>query len=61
MAKEAGMKYFVITVKHHEGFCNWDSKFTDYKITNTPFKRDALKEVADAMRPKELKLGFIIL
>jgi UDP-3-O-[3-hydroxymyristoyl] N-acetylglucosamine deacetylase/3-hydroxyacyl-[acyl-carrier-protein] dehydratase len=33
MAKEAGMKYFVITAKHHEGFCNWDSKFTEYKIT----------------------------
>lgn len=58
MAKEAGMKYFVITAKHHEGFCNWDSKFTDYKITNTPFKRDALKEVADAMRAEGIKVGF---
>lgn len=58
MAKEAGMKYFVITAKHHEGFCNWDSKFTDYKITKTPFKRDALKEVADAMRAEGIKVGF---
>lgn len=58
MAKEAGMKYFVITAKHHEGFCNWDSKFTNYKITKTPFKRDALKEVADAMRAEGIKVGF---
>ena len=36
VAKQAGMKYFVITTKHHEGFCLWDSKFTDYKVTNTP-------------------------
>jgi alpha-L-fucosidase len=42
MAKEAGMKYVVITAKHHEGFCLWDSKYTDYKATNTPFGRDIL-------------------
>ena len=36
-AKAAGMKYFVITTKHHEGFCLWDSKFTDYKATKTPY------------------------
>ena len=35
-AKEAGMKYVVLTAKHHEGFCMWDSDYTDYKITNTP-------------------------
>ena len=39
-AKAAGMKYFVITAKHHEGFCLWDSKYTDYKATNTPAGRD---------------------
>jgi alpha-L-fucosidase len=39
-AKAAGMKYFVITTKHHEGFCLWNSKYTDYKATNTPAKRD---------------------
>ncbi|PMP94473.1 MAG: alpha-L-fucosidase, partial [Candidatus Aminicenantes bacterium] len=44
MAKAAGMKYAVITAKHHEGFCLWDSKYTDYKATNTPFGRDILKE-----------------
>lgn len=49
-AKAAGMKYFVITSKHHDGFCLWDTKTTDYKITNTPFKRDVLKELAAACR-----------
>ncbi len=57
-AREAGMKYFVITAKHHEGFCNWDSKFTDYKITNTPFGRDALREIVDAFRAEGLHVGF---
>lgn len=39
MAKAAGVKYMVFTTKHHDGFCMWDSKYTDYKITNTPYKR----------------------
>src|SRR5574340_1798801 len=39
-AAEAGMRYMVITSKHHEGFCLWDSALTDYKATNTPAKRD---------------------
>lgn len=58
MAREAGMKYVVLTAKHHEGFCNWDSKFTDYKITNTPFGRDVLKEYVEAFRAEGLKVGF---
>jgi alpha-L-fucosidase len=58
LAKQAGMKYFVITAKHHEGFCNWDSKYTDYKITNTAFKRDALKELIEAMRAEGIKVGL---
>ncbi|MGA1130423.1 MAG: alpha-L-fucosidase, partial [Chthoniobacterales bacterium] len=37
-AKAAGMKYLVITSKHHEGFCLWDSEFTDFDVANTPFK-----------------------
>jgi len=44
MAKEAGMKYVVLTAKHHEGFCNFDSKYTDYKTTKTQFGRDVVKE-----------------
>lgn len=58
MAKEAGMKYVVITSKHHEGFCLWDSKYTDYKATNTPIKKDLLKEYVDAFRAEGLKVGF---
>ena len=58
MAKNAGMKYFVITTKHHEGFCMFDSKYTDYKITNTPYKKDILKEVVEAFRAEGIKIGF---
>ena len=46
-AKAAGMKYLVITSKHHEGFCLWDSKYTDFDVASTPFKgRDILAELA---------------
>jgi alpha-L-fucosidase len=58
MAKAAGMKYAVITSKHHEGFCLFDSKFTDYKATNTPARRDLLKEWVDSFRAEGLKVGF---
>ncbi|MCX6560799.1 MAG: alpha-L-fucosidase [Candidatus Aminicenantes bacterium] len=58
MAKAAGMKYVVLTAKHHEGFCQWDSKFTDYKVTNTPFGRDVIKEYVEAFRSEGLKVGF---
>jgi alpha-L-fucosidase len=58
MAKAAGMKYAVITSKHHEGFCLFDSKFTDYKATNTPVKKDLLKEWVEAFRAEGLKVGF---
>ncbi|HRX95289.1 MAG TPA: alpha-L-fucosidase, partial [Chitinophagaceae bacterium] len=47
MAKDAGMKYITITSKHHDGFCLWDSKETDFDVMSTPFKRDILKELAD--------------
>jgi alpha-L-fucosidase len=57
-AKEAGMKYVVLTAKHHEGFCLWDSKFTDYKSTNTPFGKDIIREYVDAFRAEGLKVGF---
>ncbi len=58
MAKDAGMKYVVLTAKHHEGFCLWDSKFTDYKSTNTPFGKDIIREYVDAFRAEGLKVGF---
>ena len=57
-AKKAGMKYVVITTKHHDGFALWDSHLTDYKVTNTPFKKDLLGEVVDAFRKEGLKVGL---
>ena len=50
LAKQAGMKYLVITSKHHDGFSIWDTKLSDYNIMNTPFHRDVLKELAAACR-----------
>ena len=57
-AVAAGMKYVVLTTKHHEGFCLWDTATTDYKITNTPFGRDLVKEFVEACRAEGLKVGF---
>jgi alpha-L-fucosidase len=57
-AKAAGMKYAVLTTKHHDGFCNFDSKYTDYKATNTPAHRDLVKEYVNAFRAQGLKIGF---
>jgi len=57
-AKAAGMKYAVLTTKHHEGFCLFDSKYTDYKATNTKARRDLVKEFVDAFRAEGLKVGF---
>jgi alpha-L-fucosidase len=48
LAKKAGMKYICFTTKHHDGFCMWDTKETNYKITNTPYGKDTLKLLADA-------------
>ncbi|GAB4564014.1 MAG: alpha-L-fucosidase [Anaerolineae bacterium] len=58
VAREAGMKYFVITTKHHEGFCLWDSKYTDYKATNTPYGKDLLRPMVEAFREEGLRVGF---
>ncbi len=57
-AKAAGMKYAVLTTKHHEGFCMFDSQYTDYKCTNTPAGRDLVREYVDAFRAEGLKIGF---
>ncbi len=57
LAKEAGMKYIVITSKHHDGFCLFDSKVTEYDVMDaTPFKRDVLKELADECQKQGLKM-----
>ena len=57
-AKAAGMKYAVMTTKHHEGFCMFDSKYTDYKCTNTPAGRDLIREYVDAFRAEGIRIGF---
>ena len=57
-AREAGMKYVVLTAKHHEGFCLWDSKDTDYKVTNTPYGRDLIGPFLEAFRAEGLRTGF---
>ena len=57
-AKNAGMQYIVITSKHHDGFCLFDSKYTDFDVMSTPFKRDILKELSDAAKKYGIKLGF---
>ena len=57
-AAGAGMKYFVITTKHHEGFCLWDSKLTDYKAPNTPAGRDLLRPMIDVYRAEGMKVGL---
>ncbi|MBQ8973315.1 MAG: alpha-L-fucosidase [Clostridia bacterium] len=57
-AKAAGMKYAVLTTKHHEGFCMWDTQYSDYKCTNTPAGRDLVREYVDAFRAEGLKVGF---
>lgn len=57
-AAGAGMKYFVVTSKHHDGFCLWDSKLTDYNATNTPAGRDLLRPMVDAFQERNLRAGF---
>ena len=57
-AKNAGMKYVVVTTKHHEGFCLWDSQFTDFKATNAPIGKDLLTPLVEAFRAEGLRIGF---
>lgn len=58
IAKQAGMKYAVMTAKHHDGFCLFDSKYTDYKSTNTKCGRDLIKEYVEAFRNEGIKVGL---
>lgn len=57
-AADAGMKYFIITTKHHDGFCLWDSKLTDYKAPNTPAGRDLIRPMVEAFNAHGLRTGF---
>jgi alpha-L-fucosidase len=59
IAADAGMKYMVITSRHHDGFSMYDTQLSAYKVTNTPFKRDPIRELADACaRRGDVQLGF---
>lgn len=57
VAAEAGMKYVVFTTKHHDGFCMWDTKQTDFNIMQSPFGRDVVKELAQACQERGLAFG----
>jgi alpha-L-fucosidase len=56
LAKDAGMKYIVITSKHHDGFCLFDSEYTNFDVMSAPFGRDILKELSRACRSAGLKM-----
>ncbi|MCR1843411.1 UNVERIFIED_CONTAM: alpha-L-fucosidase [Murimonas intestini] len=58
LAKKAGMKYAVLTAKHHDGFCLFDTKYTDFKSTNAPCKRDLVAEFLEAFRAEGIKVGL---
>jgi len=58
LAREAGQRYMVFTTKHHDGFCMFDSNFTSYKITNTPYKEDIVARLAAACKSAKMPLGF---
>ncbi len=58
LARSAGQQYMVFTTKHHDGFCMFDSSFTDYKITNTPYGKDIVKQLAAACDARNMRLGF---
>ena len=58
IAKLAGVKYMVLTTKHHNGFCMWDTKTTDFNIMKTPYGKDIVKEYVDACRRHGIKVGF---
>ncbi len=58
LAKKAGMNYVVLTAKHHEGYCLFDSQYTDYKITNSPYGKDLIREYVEACREEGLKVGL---
>lgn len=57
-AKNAGMKYIVFITRHHDGFSNWDTKYSDWKITNTPYGKDVLKQLSEECKKQGIKLGL---
>jgi alpha-L-fucosidase len=57
LAKSIGMEYVTVTAKHHDGFCMFDSKYTDYTVMNTPYKKDIIKMISESARRHDLKFG----
>ncbi len=58
LAKSLGMKYICFTTKHHDGFCMWDTKYTDYSIMHTPYGKDVLRILSDACQKHGMKLSL---
>jgi alpha-L-fucosidase len=58
LARAAGQRYMVFTTKHHDGFCMFDSSYTDYKITTTPYGKDIVAQLAKACKERSMPLGF---
>lgn len=58
VAKDAGMKYIILTSRHHDGFSNWDTKQSDWNIMNTPYGKDLIKQLSDECHKEGMKLGL---
>lgn len=58
LARAAGQQYMVFTTKHHDGFCMFDSSYTDYKVTNTPYGKDVVQQLSRACDARNMRLGF---
>ena len=58
LAKSVGMEYVCFTSKHHDGFCMWDTKYTDYNIMNTPYHRDVLRMISDSCQRNNMVMGI---
>jgi len=58
LARNAGQRYMVFTIKHHDGFCMFDSEYTDYKITRTPYGRDIVRQLSEACHRKQMPPGL---
>src|SRR2546421_3819239 len=58
LARSAGQQYMVFTTKHHDGFCMFDSAYTNYKITNTPYGKDIVRQISSACQEASMPLGF---